>query len=65
MAKKKKQPDIAGTYALCITVGLFLGLGMGPFLDNVLLTMLLGALAGAGAGYYFTRNARRRQRQRG
>ncbi len=53
MSKKSKQND-RGTFAICITAGLFAGLGVVPVLDNLMLALALGALVGFGAGYFFT-----------
>lgn len=58
MSKKKKQSAIAGTYALCITVGVIVGFGLGAIAGNLILTLLLGTVAGAAAGHLFTRQAR-------
>ncbi|NKB31508.1 MAG: hypothetical protein GKR91_00200 [Pseudomonadales bacterium] len=54
MSKKSKKQAERGTWALCITAGLIIGIGLGAILDNLLLTVLIGAALGAAAGYYFT-----------
>ena len=54
MSKKSKKQAEQGTWALCITAGLIVGVGLGPLLGNVPITSLVGAAIGAGAGYYFT-----------
>lgn len=54
MSRKSKKQSVQGTYALCITVGLFVGLGLGPVFGSVLLSTGVGAIVGAGAGYWFT-----------
>ena len=53
MSKKKaKKKSEQGTYALCITTGLIVvGLGLGPLLGNVLISSVVGVLAGGVAGY--------------
>ncbi len=51
---KKKAKKIAerGTYALCITTGLIvIGLGLGPLLDNVLASSVVGIVLGGISGY--------------
>ena len=61
MSKKAKRARAAerGTWALCITAGLMLGLGMTPMIGNLILSIVLGACAGAVTAYLFTGNARR------
>ena len=59
MSRKKKQAR-QGTYALCITAGLMIGLGLGPLFGNVLLSVIAGGILGGFAGYYF--NHRRDKR---
>ena len=51
MSRKQKKQAKQGTYALCITAGLIVGLGLGPGFDNVLLSTLIGGALGAVAGY--------------
>ncbi|MCG8413989.1 MAG: hypothetical protein MI746_07200 [Pseudomonadales bacterium] len=54
MSKKKNKKQVQKeTYILCITVGLFIGVGLGPVFDSVLFSALGGAILGAGAGYFF------------
>lgn len=52
--KKKAKSADQGTWALCITTGLIIGVGLGPIMGNLLLTAIVGAGIGAGFGYYFT-----------
>jgi hypothetical protein len=54
MSKKNKKTTQQGTYALCITAGTVLGFGLSPMLGDVLIPVILGVIAGCGAGYYFT-----------
>lgn len=61
MSKKSKKAKDQGTYALCITIGLMLGVGLGPLMGSVLITMLVGAALGGLAGYFFTQRAARRK----
>ncbi len=53
MSRKSKKQSEQGTYALCITVGLFVGLGLGPAFGSVWMSSLAGAALGAAAGYWF------------
>jgi uncharacterized membrane protein YccC len=60
MSKKKNQKNAGnGTYALCITTGLIVGLGLGPLLGNVLVSTLLGTAIGALAAYLFNHSKKR------
>ena len=52
--KNKKKTAERGTYALCMTAGLILGIGLGAILNNLLITTVLGVVAGAGAAYFFS-----------
>ena len=61
MSKKSKKSTEQGTYALCITAGFIVGIGLGPLLNSVLITSLIGTLLGAAAGYYFNHQKKRRK----
>lgn len=54
MSKKKKQSK-QGTFALCITAGLIVGLGLGPAFGNVLVSAIAGMALGAAAAWVLTR----------
>lgn len=54
MSKRNKQQSAQGTYALCITIGLVTGLGFGPYVGSILLSILGGGVLGYGVGYWFT-----------
>ena len=56
MSKKKKQATSAGTYALCITVGIILGIGLTPLAGNFIVMVILGAAGGALVGFLINRN---------
>ena len=59
MSKKKKNKQAkSGLYALCITVGVFIGLGLGPIFNNVLLMLLLGGISGFLVAAYLGRKHR-------
>jgi phosphate/sulfate permease len=45
--KKKKDNATQGNYALCITLGLVLGFGLGISFEQILLSSVVGAAAGA------------------
>jgi len=54
MSKRTRQKTAEqGTYALCITIGLFLGIGLGAIVNNLLIYTIAGAVVGGGVAYYF------------
>jgi len=54
MSKKTKQKQAEqGTYALCITIGLIIGFGLGAIAGNIIALTLAGAFVGAAVGYLF------------
>lgn len=58
MSKKAKKQKDQGTYALCITAGLIVGVGIGPLMGSVPITAIVGGLLGTVAGYLFTRKGK-------
>ncbi len=56
MSRKSRKEASRGTIALCLTIGVIVGLGFGRFLGNVLLSMALFGLIGLAAGWYFSRD---------
>ena len=58
MSKKSKKQAKRGTFALCITAGLVVGVGLGPFVGNMLLSVVIFGLLGIGAGWVFTHRTR-------
>ena len=46
MSKKKNQSSAAGLYALCVTVGLIVGVGLAPLASNFLIMVIVGGVAG-------------------
>ena len=55
--KKKKETSAAGVYAICITVGIIVGLGLTPLMGNLLAMVVVGGVAGAIAAYLINKNA--------
>ncbi|MEX2131019.1 MAG: hypothetical protein WD772_05990 [Pseudohongiellaceae bacterium] len=64
MSKKNKQSERAGVYALCITIGVVVGIGLAPVVNNLILTLLIGTGGGALAGYLFDRQRLAREKHR-
>ena len=62
MSKKSKRSSEQGTYALCITAGLMVGIGLGPILGSVWLSAVAGILLGTVVAYYFTRQSGKKKR---
>lgn len=58
MSKKSKKQAKRGTFALCITAGLVVGVGLGPFVGNMLLSIVIFGLLGIAAGWVFTHRTR-------
>lgn len=58
MSKKSKRQAKRGTFALCITAGLVVGVGLGPFVGNMLVSVVIFGLLGIGAGWVFTHRTR-------
>lgn len=62
MSKKTKQKQAEhGTYALCITIGLIIGFGLGAIASNIILFTLAGACVGAAGGYLFNHMKRNKR----
>lgn len=51
MSKNKNRNNEQGVYALCITIGFIVGLGLGPAFDAILPSILTGSVLGAGTAY--------------
>jgi uncharacterized membrane protein len=62
MSRKNKKNTQQGTYALCITAGLIIGLGIGAIMAQVLISSLIGAGIGALAARYFNQQSQRNKR---
>jgi hypothetical protein len=63
MSKKKNQKNAEnGTYALCISTGLIVGLGLGPLFGSVPASMLFGAAIGTLAAYLFNHGKKKRNK---
>lgn len=50
-SKSKKKKQRSNFLPLCITGGIFMGMGVGVYLSNPFIGMGLGAIVGAGLGY--------------
>jgi len=62
MSKKSKQKSAEqGTYALCITIGIIIGVGLGAIVNNLLLYTVIGAVIGTAVAYYFNHHKRQRK----
>lgn len=62
MSKRKARKNSEqGIYALCITCGFIVGLGLGPMIGSVLVSMLVGVGLGSLAGYLINRQNRSRK----
>ncbi len=55
MSRKNKKSSAAGNYALCITIGLIIGVGLIPMVGNFAITIPLGGVCGALAAYLFNK----------
>lgn len=55
MTRKSKKVKATSLLPMCAAGGIFIGLGLGALMDNVLLVMLVCVVIGAGAGYAIDR----------
>jgi hypothetical protein len=55
MTRKSKKVKATSLLPMCAAGGVFIGLGLGAIMDNVLLVMLVCVLIGAGTGYAIDR----------
>jgi len=51
MSRKSKKVKATSLLPMCAAGGVFIGLGLGALMDNVLLVMLVCVLIGTWAGY--------------
>lgn len=58
MSKKPRKRKSTSVIAMCITGGLFLGLGMGALMNNLLPVLLVCVVVSAGIGYYIDKKNR-------
>ena len=63
MSRKKKQSSTAGLYALCITAGLIIGVGLTPVFGNFLVLVILGGAAGVAAAYVINKKSPKPKRK--
>jgi hypothetical protein len=62
MSKKKaKKNSTQGSYAICITIGLIVGFGLGPIMGGILPSTTFGLLAGIAVAYFLTRRSKGRK----
>lgn len=59
--KKARRNSEQGTYALCITTGLIIGVGLGAILDSVVLVAMLFGIIGGVAAYLFNHRKKKRK----
>ena len=64
MSRKSRKNSDQGTYAICITAGLIVGIGMGPVLESVLVSAAAGILLGTATGYVLTHQKKKKQKRR-
>lgn len=62
MSKKSKKQAEQGTWALCITAGLIIGLGLGAILGYVLVATIVGGGTGATVAYLINQRSRNSKR---
>lgn len=55
MSRKSKKVKATSLLPMCAAGGVFIGLGLGALMDNVLLVMLVCVLIGTGVGYAIDR----------
>ncbi len=53
--RKRSKTEPTSLLPMCLTIGFFLGLGLGPLMDAVLVVIVLGMVAGAAVGYLIDR----------
>ena len=63
MSKKKQTSSTAGLYALCITVGVIIGLGLTPVMGNFLVMIVLGGLSGTAVAFFIGKNTPKPKRK--
>ena len=56
MSRKSKKVKATSLLPMCAAGGVFIGLGLGALMDNVLLVMLVCVVIGLGAGYAIDKN---------
>lgn len=53
--KKRTKAEPTSLLPMCLAIGFFLGLGLGPLMGAVLPVIVLGTAAGAAVGYLIDR----------
>jgi len=66
MSKKKSKRQVTASeiYALCVTIGLVVGLGLSPLMGNILMMAGIGAVAGALLAFLVTRRSAQQRSRR-
>jgi hypothetical protein len=63
MSKKKKSSSASGLYAMCITAGIILGLGLTPVMGNMIVMLVIGALSGTAVAFFINKNTPKPKRK--
>ena len=63
MTKKKKQSSTAGLYAMCITAGLIIGIGLAPVFGNFLIMVIVGGIVGVVAAFVINKKSPKPKRK--
>jgi len=63
MTKKKKQSSTSGLYAMCITAGLIIGVGLAPVFGNFLIMVTVGGIVGVVAAFVINKKSPKPKRK--
>jgi len=59
MSKRRNKNNPVGIYVLCITIGVFLGIGLTPLSGNLAVMLIIGAATGVVVAYLFVKRAKK------